>query len=257
MNKQKYICGILGYPLYKPRSIKIWKNFFYKNKINASMNKFEIKPNGIKCFFSTELKKKNFLAMAVTMPYKKKILKYLHQLDSYAMKANTVNLVLKKSNLLKGYNTDIYGAISTIRKQINLYQDIVIIGMGGTGQAIFNYMILTFKKKNYYIITSKNKYKNVKKIKFFKKLNKNILQKKCLIINCTPLGSSLKKSLQKKTPITKKDFFEVNKESFIFDIIYSPKQTLLSKLANKFNIKFINGIKMNSLQAERALKIIF
>jgi len=257
MSKQKYICGILGYPLRRPRSINIWKKYFYKNKINSSMNKFEIKPKNIKYFFTTELRKKNFLAMAVTMPYKRKIIKYLHQLDSYATKANTVNLVLKKSNLLKGYNTDIFGAISTIKKQINLYENIIIIGMGGTGQAIFNYMILTFKKKNYYIITSKNIYNNTQKVKFIKKLNKNILQKKCLIINCTPLGSSLKKSFIKKTPITKKDFFKINKESFIFDIIYSPKKTLLSKLANKFKIKFVNGIKMNSLQAERALKIIF
>ena len=253
MNKQKYICGILGYPLHKPRSIKIWKKYFNKNKINSSMNKYEIKPNVLKKFFKTEVRKNNFLAMAVTMPYKKKILKYLDYLDSYAAKANSVNLVIKKSNSLKGYNTDIYGAISTIRNQINLYKYIIIIGMGGTGQAIFNYMRLTFKKKNYYIVTSKNKFKSIKRIKVFKKLNKSILRKKCLIINCTPLGSSLKKNLVNKMPILKKNFSDINKGSFIFDIIYSPKKTLLSKLAKKFKIKFINGIKMNSLQAERAL----
>ena len=35
------ICGIVGYPLKKPRSIKIWKKYFRENNIKASMKKFE------------------------------------------------------------------------------------------------------------------------------------------------------------------------------------------------------------------------
>ena len=48
--KSYKICGIIGYPLKKPRSIPIWKNYFKKNKINASMNKFEVQPKNLKKF---------------------------------------------------------------------------------------------------------------------------------------------------------------------------------------------------------------
>ena len=42
----------------------------------------------------------------------------------------------------------------------------------------------------------------------------------------------------------------------IFDIVYNPKKTLLCKYAKKLNFNFINGIKMNTIQAELALKKI-
>ena len=46
------------------------------------------------------------------------------------------------------------------------------------------------------------------------------------------------------------------KNMTIFDIVYNPKKTLLCKYAKKLNFNFINGIKMNTLQAELALKKI-
>ena len=52
MNKDfKYKCGILGYPLKKPRSIKLWKDYFKKNYINSSMLKFEVKKKKCQKFF--------------------------------------------------------------------------------------------------------------------------------------------------------------------------------------------------------------
>ena len=35
----KFSCGILGYPLKKPRSIPLWKKYFKQNSINSSMEK--------------------------------------------------------------------------------------------------------------------------------------------------------------------------------------------------------------------------
>jgi len=45
------------------------------------------------------------------------------------------------------------------------------------------------------------------------------------------------------------------KKSIVFDIIYSPKKTILSKNCKKLKIKYINGIKMNTIQATKALSI--
>jgi shikimate dehydrogenase len=88
--------GILGYPLKRPRSIKIWKKYFKENKINARMLKFEIFSKDLKNFFSNIKMNKNFKAMAVTMPYKKTVIKYLDSLDNISQKAQSVNLVVKK-----------------------------------------------------------------------------------------------------------------------------------------------------------------
>ena len=73
MPLKKNLCGIIGYPLNKPRSIPIWKEYFKKKRINAQMMKFEINSKLFNSFVKNLKKNQNFLAMAVTMPYKKKI----------------------------------------------------------------------------------------------------------------------------------------------------------------------------------------
>ena len=258
MSKNRYICGIVGYPLKKPRSIPIWKNFFKKNKILSSIDKFEINRDDFPKFINFIKREKNFLAMAVTMPYKKKIIKYLDRLDSYAKKTQSVNLVVKRVKSLHGFNTDIFGAMQSIKKQINSFNKIVIIGLGGTGQAIFNFLSKTFPSKSFILISSKSKRLfKAKNLILMRKLNKNIIKNKLLIINCTPLGSALKKDFIKKTPIDEVLFKFFNNKSFVFDIIYSPKKTKLYKLCKKYKIKHTNGIFMNTIQAQRALEIVF
>ncbi|MDC3152582.1 hypothetical protein OA496_02400 [Pelagibacteraceae bacterium] len=251
------ISGILGHPLTNPRSIKIWKKYFKKKKISSKMLKFDIRPKNLNNFFNFIRNEQKFRASAVTMPYKKKVLKFLDKIDDFAKKAGSVNLIIKKNNKLIGHNTDVYGAYCSIQYKIRLYKKIIIIGLGGSGQAIFNFLSNKFKKKNFYLISSTFKKKKTSNVFVLKKLTKKELSEKILIINCTPLGSNLKKIFLKKTPIKKDLIKKIKKGSLIFDIIYSPKVTIFSKECKKNNLEYLNGIKMNTLQALRALKLAF
>tara|TARA_A100001015_G_scaffold47460_1_gene52408 strand:+ start:233 stop:1003 length:771 start_codon:yes stop_codon:yes gene_type:complete len=253
----KYICGIVGYPLKNPRSVPLWKSFFKKNKIKSKMKIFNIKPSSINNFVKEIKKDEKFLATAISMPYKILMVKHADELDKYAKNAKSINLLVKKNNSFCGYNTDIFGAMHSIRKYISRYDNITIIGFGGTGEALFNYLYSNYPKKNFSIITSKYKSKNKKRVKKYKKLDSSLLIKKKLLINCTPLGSNLKKSYIKKSSISNELFKSVNKSSMIFDVVYSPKKTIMQKLAKKNKVKYINGLQMNTSQAKQALKIVF
>ena len=66
-------CRIIGFPLSKPRSVKLWRDFFKKKKIKISMMPLQIKPINFKKKFENMINDKRFLAAAVTMPYKKKL----------------------------------------------------------------------------------------------------------------------------------------------------------------------------------------
>ncbi len=250
------INGILGHPLKKPRSIKLWKKFFKKKGIKAKMLAFDIKPKKINSFFKMIKKNKNFRAMAVTMPYKKKVIRFLSKQDSFAKNAKAVNLIVKRKNSLLGYNTDVYGALMSINKIIRKYSSIAIIGMGGSGQSIFNFFFQRFRRKKFFLISSKFRFKD-NRVYIFKSLNEDILRKKLLIVNCTPIGSNLKSTFENRSPVKSQLVSRINKKSFVFDIIYSPKKTLLSRICKKNKIKYTNGLKMNTLQADKALKIAF
>lgn len=168
------ISGILGHPLKQPRSIKIWKNYFKKKKILSKMLKFDVKPQKLKEFINFIRTEKNFKATAVTMPYKKKVIKFLDKIDDFAMKAGSVNLIIKKNNVLTGYNTDVYGAYHPIKEKIKSYNKIIIIGLGGTGQAIFNFLSNKFKRKKYLLISSKFKCKKNLMVRVKKKYQKKL-----------------------------------------------------------------------------------
>lgn len=250
-------CGILGHPLKKPRSIKIWKSFFRKNKIKCDMRGFDVKPKNLEKFFLHIKKDKYFLASAITMPYKIVSKNFIKNLDNYAKYSGAANLIIKKNKKLNGFNTDIHGALKSIGNNIKLHKNITVIGYGGTGSAILKYLLKKYKK-NYLLVSKKNKHPNIveKKCKIVKKLPKNELKKKQLIINCTPLGSDLKLSFLNKTPLNKNQLKDLNRESFIFDIVYKPRKTQLAKLCNSFKINYKNGLEMNTFQAEIAINLL-
>ena len=109
-------CYIIGYPLNKPRSVKIWKNYFKLKNINSSMSSLEVKKNKLKQFFNGISNNKNFLASAVTSPLKIISYKYIIPGDIITKRAGSINLIIKKKNLFYGYNTDIISLIKIIKK---------------------------------------------------------------------------------------------------------------------------------------------
>ena len=240
-------CYIIGYPLKKPRSIFLWKRFFKKHKINSSMNSLEVKKNNVNIFIKKVKKNKNFLASAVTMPIKKEIYKYITPGDTVARSTKAINFILKKNNKIYGYNTDILALLSLIEKKH--LKNVLILGLGGVGNALFNYLK---KNKNLKIfaLSSKKKGKNI-----FSHINKIDLSKITLLINCTPVGSGLK-NLKNKSPIEFEDLMKINKKSLVFDIIYNPKNTKLLNHSKKLRLKTSNGIKMNTMQADIALNML-
>ena len=93
------------------------------------MSPYEINPIDFKKKLFQLVSKEDFLASAVTMPYKKKILNFVKIKDKFTRYSKAVNFIIKKGKNIYGYNTDVYGALETVKK---IKKDkIVIYGFGG------------------------------------------------------------------------------------------------------------------------------
>ena len=77
--------------------------------------------------------------MAVTMLYKKAVISYLDELDQFAKTAGAVNLIIKKKKNFLDIIPMFMWAYVSMNKFLRYFNNIIIIGMGGTGQAIFNF----------------------------------------------------------------------------------------------------------------------
>ena len=153
---------IIGYPLINPNSPIIWNNFFFKKGLSDKMEELEIYPKKFASFKKAILKK-NFKAIVVTMPFKKKIMKICNEFHLSSKLTNSCNLIIKNEKKIIGYNTDIIGFEKSLIKKkysISTFEHCIIYGFGGVGSAIAKYISKKFKKK-IYIISSK-KYKDQK-----------------------------------------------------------------------------------------------
>lgn len=82
------------------------------------------------------MKKKDFLGINVTIPYKSDVIPYLDYIDEVAEKIGAVNTVINREGKLYGYNTDFYGMKMLIEKSGFDYKNkkVLIFGTGGTSK---------------------------------------------------------------------------------------------------------------------------
>lgn len=82
------------------------------------------------------MKRKDFIGINVTIPYKTEVMAYLDYIDAAAEKIGAVNTVVNRDGKLYGYNTDFSGMKALILKQGFDYKDkkVLILGTGGTAK---------------------------------------------------------------------------------------------------------------------------
>ena len=80
------------------------------------------------------MKAKDFIAINVTIPYKKDVIPYLSEIDENAKRIGAVNTIINQDGKLFGYNTDFFGMRALILKLGLQFsgKKVMILGTGGT-----------------------------------------------------------------------------------------------------------------------------
>ena len=252
-NKDEY-SAILGLkPSKGARSPKLWNKVYRHLKLKKKMIPIDIKKKNFKKKFLELSKDKNFIGGAVTVPYKEMAFKYLKgNYDKQVKRIKAINCLTRdKKNNLYGANTDGEAALISFKKKSNKkFNKIAILGYGGVGKAVTEYISWYFKKSKILVFIRKKKYKNYKNIFFlnWKKID-HYIDKFDALINCTSVGF-----LSNQSPLNKYQIKKLNKKLIFFDVIYQPKITTLMRELKKRGITSLNGLEMNLEQAVLAFK---
>ena len=132
--------GLIGYPLSHSFSEEYFRNKFARENIaDCDYKLFPI--NSIDLLPALISEQKELCGFNVTIPYKEKIINYLHDIDETAAEAGAVNTVkIIRTNdrfLLKGYNTDIFGFEETLKPLLqDRHKKALILGTGGASKAV-------------------------------------------------------------------------------------------------------------------------
>jgi len=243
LEKQNY--GLIGKNINYSFSKEYFKQKFIDLNLKASHRYENLDLEELKGFQKL-INQKNIKGLNVTIPYKEQVMDFLDEIDENAKKIGAVNTIKVDSNFkLKGYNTDYIGFINSIpKKLLKNIQTGIVLGSGGSSKAIIfalnkmgieSIMVSRTKKKNF--IT-------------YKELDRNILLKSQLVINCTPLGTYPNINESPNIP-----YKYLNKSHLCYDLIYNPKESQFIKKSKTNNAKTINGLKMLKIQADESWKI--
>ena len=216
---------VIGDNVSKSLSPLIFNHWFKKYKINAKYSFIEIKSKNFEKIILKIVKEKKITGLNITIPYKKKIFKFLDSTSLHAKKIEAVNCVMfGKKN--KGINTDWIGYRNSIKRiNINKNSSIIILGYGGAAQAItYSFFLRGFKNITVFNRTKKLIKANPKK-KYTKKYSilEDYIKKADLLINTTPVN-----------PLTIKQTKMLPSQAIVSDIVYKPKKTI-----------FLNQFKKN------------
>ena len=109
----------------------------FSKEIHASLADYEyelkeLNANEVEPF----LKKREFKAINVTIPYKEKVIPFLDFVSEEAKQIGAVNTIVNKNGELYGFNTDFFGMQSLMEKAgitVN-GKTVAILGSGGTAK---------------------------------------------------------------------------------------------------------------------------
>ena len=238
--------GLIGYPLTHSFSQKYFTEKFQRDGITGStFNAFPIPT--IK--YLTPLIDEHPLlkGFAVTIPYKREVMQYLHVKTIAVEKMNACNCVCIRHGKLYGYNTDVIGfEKSFIRKLKQHHTKALILGTGGASSAV---AFVLDKLHIDYRYVSRHRNADLQ-ILCYADIDENILSLYPVIINCTPLGTHPMIDEAPEIP-----YHLLTEKHYLFDLVYNPEKTKFLTLGEQQGTAIENGYEMLILQAEENWKL--
>ena len=191
------------------------------------------------------MKKADFNAINVTIPYKEAVIPYLSYISEEAKRIGAVNTVLKRDGKLYGYNTDFFGMSAQINKMhLNLKgKKTVILGTGGTSKTAR--AVAESMGASPILVVSRTKRDGVID---YEELSREHLDAK-IIINTTPVGMYPDND---SCPI---DVTLFKNLEGVIDAIYNPIRTKLVLDALSMGARAEGGLYMLVAQAVYASEI--
>jgi 3-dehydroquinate dehydratase / shikimate dehydrogenase len=189
--------------------------------------------------------------VAVTMPLKQEVLPHLANMDPLTAKIGACNTLRTGADgKLYGFNTDVAGVVRPLERRMKLKgARVLVLGAGGAARAaVFG---LVEQGSEVYIVNRTHE----KAVALARKAKAHVLKQNALaktrfdaIINTTPCGMT---GIKQALPIKES---ELN-ASLVFDMVYTPIETPLLKLAKSKGLAVVSGVEMFVQQGARQFEI--
>ncbi len=261
------LIGLMAYPIRHSSSPAMQNEAFATLGLDYAYLAFEVDndtlEDAVKGLKALKLKGSN-----VSMPNKTVVHKYLDELSPAAKLCGAVNTIVNNDGILVGHITDGIGYMQSLKEEgIDVIgKKMTIVGAGGAATAIEIQAALDGVKEISIFNIRDKFWENA--IETVEKINKNTSCKATLydladldklkeeiadsylFANATGMGM---KPLEGQTYIPDKSFFRP--DLIVTDVVYSPKETEMLRMAKEVGCKTMNGMGMMLFQGSAAFEL--
>lgn len=234
--------GLIGKSLSHSFSKNYFSEKFTREHIPAQYSLFELP--SIAEFPQLLADTPALIGLNVTIPYKEQVIPFLSKLDASAQEVGAVNTIVLHEGQRIGYNTDVAGAIHSLRlMHMPPVPPALILGTGGAAKAVAvalrrmgctDIMFASRTPRNGYEIS-------------YDALSAQFLATRKLVINTTPMGMYPDVQASPELP-----YEALTPQHYCWDVVYNPLETLFLHKAKQQGAHILNGLPMLHEQAEAA-----
>jgi len=240
--------GLIGYPLSHSFSQGYFQEKFRREGIRDAVYENYALP-GIEGLKDLLDRLPDLEGLNVTIPYKEQVLRFLDSTDPAAGEIGAVNTIKINHSgdtySLTGFNTDVWGFEISLKEGLHeWHRRALILGTGGASKAV----AWVLKKVGIpYTLISRNRKAGAL---CYGDVDKDLLQRSLLIVNCTPAGMFPKTDEAPPLP-----YQWLTPRHYLYDLIYNPGETLFLQKGREAGAYCRNGLAMLHLQAEKSWEI--
>ena len=248
LTKSAKVYGVIADPVRHSISPAVHNRAFQSRRMDAVYLPFLVAPLQIRDFIelADQLPVTGF---SVTIPHKQKVIRYLDIVDPLARRIGAVNTVWKKAGKWRGTNTDAEAVTGPLGKKIRLSKSsVLVVGNGGAARSAAFALGDCGAKVS---ITGRNpdRVRALAKICGAEPILKDQMGSRMFdaLVHATPLGMH---------PHTEECFFQdAIPAEMVFDMVYNPQQTMLTRRAEEQGKAVIPGLQMFLEQAAHQFEI--
>jgi len=251
--------GLIGYPLGHSLSPKIHTAALKASGLDGSYSLFPIPPEdkqGLKDLL-VRVRSGEITGLNVTIPHKQNVIELMDELTSTAQAIGAVNTIYMRENKLIGDNTDAPGFLADLKQSLNssfvIPHSALVLGAGGSARAV----VYALLHDGWNVTLASRRIEQAQQLsQSFGKYDLQLstfdfqLSTFNLIVNTTPLGMTPN---TETSPLP--EYAVLSKHTFIYDLVYNPRETKLVRDARAQGLSATTGLGMLIEQAALAFEI--
>jgi shikimate dehydrogenase len=242
--QQKKLYGLVGYPLGHSFSKQFFSEKFEREGLADCA--YELFPLADIAALPALLEAHPHLqGLNVTIPYKEKILPFVHRLSPVVEAVGATNTIHIRNGVHTAYNTDVIGFEQSLVPGLQSHHDrALVLGTGGASRAA--QYVLRQLGIAYQLVGRQPAPDQIT----YGQLDADLMASHTLIVNCTPVGMSPNDTAFPAIP-----YEHLSSRHYLYDMVYKPAETCFLQKGKAQGAQIKNGLDMLFIQAEASWKI--